>query len=229
MSYKIARLLIRLIFRLLTRVEFVGLEHLPLADSYIVVSNHIGRLDAGLVYMMLERRDIIMLVAEKYQKSSLWRWLVRALDGIWVDRFNADLKAVREALRRMKEGGVLVLAPEGTRGPNGALQEGWDGASYIAGKSGALILPVGVTGTQDALLKQSLLRLRRMPVKVYIGPPFTLPPLTGNDREAQLHRYTDEIMCQIAAVLPESYRGVYADHPRTRELLAARSGQEVQP
>lgn len=221
MSYKIARLIVKLIFGVLSRVEVYGAEHVPRSGAYIAVSNHIGRLDAGLVYYLLERKDIIMMVAEKYQKVALYRWLVKALDAIWVDRFNADLNALRKALRRLKEGGVVVLAPEGTRSPNATLIEGLNGASFMAAKSGALILPVGITGTQDALVVQRLKHLKRLDICIYFGQPFTLPALTSKGRDAQLNQYTEEIMCRIAAVLPEAYRGLYADHPRTKELLAA--------
>jgi 1-acyl-sn-glycerol-3-phosphate acyltransferase len=54
-----------------------------------------------------------------------------------------------------------------------------------------------------------------------VGTPFSLPPLKGTDREAELKKDTDEIMCRIAAMLPPEKRGFYADHPRTKELIAA--------
>jgi 1-acyl-sn-glycerol-3-phosphate acyltransferase len=67
----------------------------------------------------------------------------------------------------------------------------------------------------------ALLRLRRQRVDIAIGRLFALPPLDPDDRAASLRRNTDEIMCRLAALLPPSYRGHYADHPRLRELLAA--------
>jgi 1-acyl-sn-glycerol-3-phosphate acyltransferase len=65
----------------------------------------------------------------------------------------------------------------------------------------------------------SLRRWRRPKVVISIGEPFTLPPIPGKDRDAALQAYTDEIMCRIAALLPPSYRGVYAEYPRLKELL----------
>ena len=162
-----------------------------------------------------------MLVAEKYREIPLVPWLVKLLDGIWVDRFNADMGAVREALRRLHKGGVLTLAPEGTRSKTGALIKGWAGASYLAAKAGAPIIPVALVGTEDRVVLSNLQRLKRSPIVAYAGKPFTLPPLPNKDREAALEADTDEIMCRIAALLPPDYRGVYADHPRLKELLAA--------
>jgi 1-acyl-sn-glycerol-3-phosphate acyltransferase len=53
-----------------------------------------------------------------------------------------------------------------------------------------------------------------------VGKPYYLPEIDMANRQAWLERYTDEIMCQIAALLPLEYRGFYADHPRLKELLA---------
>ena len=220
MLYRFTRFVVRMIFRLIARIQVTGMENMPDVPSFVAVSNHIGRLDAGLVYYLFDRRDIIMLVAEKYREKLWGRWMVRAFDGIWVDRFNADLNAMREALRRLKKGGVLVVAPEGTRSPTGALQEGRDGASYMAAKAGVPILPVGMIGTEDEVVVERLKHLQRLEIIIRIGQPFTLPPLTPGDRDAQLKRHTAEVMCHIAALLPPGYHGVYAEHPRLQALLA---------
>lgn len=219
MAYRFARFIIHLIVRLTTRLKLIGLENTPKEGPLIVASNHLGRLDAPLVYIVLDRRDITMMVAEKYKEVAIFRWFVKALDAVWVDRFNADLVAMREALARLKRGGVLVMAPEGTRSPTGALIEARPGASYLAARSGVPILPVAVIGTEDKNVVAHLKRLRRVNVIAHAGKPFTLPPLKSSDREAQLVAATDEIMCRIAALLPYEYRGVYADHPRTAEIL----------
>ena len=134
-------------------------------------------------------------------------------------RYGADLVTLREALARLKRGDVLVLAPEGTRSKSEALLEARPGVSYLAARAGAWVVPVGVTGTEDRLVKANLLRLRRSKVIVKVGKPFKFRPLHGGDRDVQLSADTDELMCQIAALLPESHRGFYAHHPRLQELL----------
>lgn len=221
MAYRFARFLINLIIWLVSRPEIQGLENVPREGSFAIAANHLGRLDAILVYYFTNRRDIIMLVAEKYQKIPLARWFARKLDAIWVDRFNADFNALRKALDRLRRGGVLVLAPEGTRSPTGALIEGRPGISYLAAKAGVPIIPVGLAGTEDRRVLSYLRRLRRAPVTIRVGRPFQLPPVPREERDQALKAYTDEIMCQIAALLPPSYRGVYADHPRLQEILSA--------
>lgn len=219
MAYRFARFIINLIIRLVCRPEIQGLENVPAQGSFVIASNHLGRLDAILVYYFTNRRDIILLIAEKYQKIPLARWFVKKLDAVFVDRFNADVGALRQALKRMREGGVLVLAPEGTRSPTGGLIEGRPGVSYLAARLGTPIIPVALAGTEDRRTIGCLKRLRRAHINVRVGAPFTLPPMPANGRDEALKEYTDEIMCRIGALLPPAYRGIYADHPRLQALI----------
>lgn len=219
MMYSLIRFLIRLLAPVVMRLEVFGKENLPASGAYIAAANHLGVLDSLLVYYLLERQDIILIIAEKHTKYAFTRWVVRNLDAIYIDRFNADMAVMREVLRRLRKGGVLVIAPEGTRSQTGALLEGRQGASFLAAKTGVPIIPVGATGTQDHLLLANLKRLRRTPVTVCIGESFRLPSLPKDGRDAALLADTTEIMCRIAALLPPEYRGFYADHPRLQELL----------
>src|SRR3972149_11470055 len=104
MTFKITRALIRLFFRLIARINVQGMENVPRSGGLVAVTNHVGRLDPGLAYVLIDRDDIIMLVAEKYRETAITRWLAWAIDGIWVDRFNADFNAGRACLRRSSGG-----------------------------------------------------------------------------------------------------------------------------
>jgi len=214
----IARSLIWIVFKTIARIQITGMENVPTSGGYVVASNHVGRLDAPLVYFLLDRTDITLLVAEKYQKVAFFRWAVRQLDSVFIDRFNPDIHALRIALTRLKSGGVLVLAPEGTRSKSGQLNEARSGTSYLATKIGAPIVPVGLTGTEDSVVVSRLKHFRRLDLTINIGKPFTLPRLPVGEREAALERYTEEIMCRIAVLLPDDHHGFYHGHPRLREL-----------
>src|SRR4030067_616106 len=230
MAYSLVIFLLRAILRLIARITVYGLEYLPSSTTtYVVVANHIGRLDPAFVYYVLDRKDIILLVAEKYKEHTWSRLIAQAINGIFVDRYKADLNAMRELLRRIKQGGVAVLAPEGTRSTSSSLIQGWDGASYIAAKVGLPILPVGLTGSSDNEVVERLKHFKRLQVVIRVGPTFTLPPLENKTRDVQLAGFTEEIMCRIAAGLPEPYRGIYTDHPRLNKLLAEKTGQVLQP
>lgn len=210
--------LIRILINIIAQVEIEGLEHVPQAGGYVMATNHLGRLDVALLFYALEG-NFILPVAEKYEHHWLFGPVGDAMGAIWLDRFNADVRSVREILARMKAGGILVIAPEGTRSKSESMAAGKPGGAYLAMKAGLPILPVALAGTEDRLVLERLKRFRKSRIKVVVGPPFTLPPIKGRDREAALQEYTDEIMCRIAALLPEKYRGVYADHPRLKELL----------
>jgi 1-acyl-sn-glycerol-3-phosphate acyltransferase len=197
-----------------------GYENIPREGGAIIVTNHIGRLDAMLGVILSERDDIILMIADKYQKVPLWRYLGDNLDAIWLDREEADFHALREVFRRLKKGGLFGIAPEGTRSKTEALAPGKPGAAYLAARSQLPLIPVGVSGTEDRVVKHRLKRLQRLDITINIGEPFILPPIPRKNRDEFLETSTDEIMCQIAALLPPAYRGVYADYDRVHELLA---------
>ena len=195
------------------------MDHLPNSGGFVIAANHIGRLDAALVYYILDRPDIIMMVAEKYEKYAFYRWLVKLSDAMFIDRYNADLHIVRETLRRLQRGQILAITPEGTRSKTGKLIEAKAGGIYLAMKAGVPILPVGVTGTDDRIVIDRLKHFKRLNIRVVAGQPFTLPLVSGAGRETVLAQYTDEVMCRIAILLPEERRGFYAQHARLSELL----------
>jgi 1-acyl-sn-glycerol-3-phosphate acyltransferase len=200
-------------------VEVVGLDKLP-EGNFILAANHLGRLDTAILLYAVDREDIIMPVAEKYKNHPLFGAIGRAVNAIWLNRFDADYAAFREILARMEKGGLMVIAPEGTRSKTEALQEAKMGVAFLASKSGYPVLPVALTGTEDRLIVQNLKRFRRSKITARAGEMFRIEaPPRGKGRDEALRTATDEIMCRLAAELPEKYRGFYADHPRLKELL----------
>ncbi len=216
------RWLIRAIFNLVARVEVKGYEHLPKEGSFVIATNHLGIIDAPFAFYALDRWDMFVMIAEKWEKVALFRFLGKYFNFIFIDRFNPDIKALRKVINLMEENNILVIAPEGTRSRVGSLIEAKPGVSYLATKLNRPILPVALTGTEDEAFFGNLKRLRRARITVTAGPPFTLPPLPRQNRDEVLKKYTDEIMCHIAAILPEKYRGFYAEHPRLKELLGSK-------
>lgn len=207
------------VLRAFCRVEIEGQENVPRSGAAIFASNHLGLLDAPLLYIAVGRTDITGWVADKHRANPLFAYIVGLAGGIWLDRENVDMQALRGALQWLKEGRGFGLAPEGTRSPTHAMIPAKEGASYLAIASGAPVVPAAVTGTERA--GRAWLGLRRPLIKIRIGKPFQLPPMQRGARQEAMTRGTDEIMCRIAALLPAEYRGVYADHARLKELLAA--------
>jgi 1-acyl-sn-glycerol-3-phosphate acyltransferase len=214
------RWLIRTVLMTITTIETCGYENLPEKGGFVIATNHLGFLDAPMAYYALDDWNLFVLVGEKWGENPLFKWLGKHLNLIFVDRFNADLKSMREMIKRMMDGQTLVIAPEGTRARDEKMAQGKPGVAYLASKMGWRIVPVAISGTEDRILKSNLKRLKRTHVKLTAGRSFALPPFPKESREEVLQQYTDEIMCRIAALLPEHNRGYYAEHPRLKELLA---------
>lgn len=204
--------------KLATDIEVNGIEKLP-EGNVIVAANHLGRLDPAVLLCVLDREDIIIPMAEKYKDHPLYGAIGRAVNAVWLNRFDADYAAFRQILDRMQQGGLLGIAPEGTRSRTEALQEAKMGVAFLASKSGYPVLPVAATGTEDRVILENLKHFRRSKITVTAAELMYIDIPKGKGREEALRAATDEIMCQIAALLPEKYRGVYADHPRLQELL----------
>ncbi len=207
----------RFLYHNLAHLDIAGLEKVPLEGGLLIATNHLSRLDPPLVYVTIQRSDMTAMVADTYKKFPGINWLIKKVRGIWVARGEADVRALKEARQYLQAGGALGIAPEGTRSRQGSLLPGKTGAAYLADKAGVPVLPTAAWGTEDAVAR--LLTLRKPRIYLRFGDPVLLPPVERRTREQDLQRNTDEIMCRIAALLPEQYRGVYADHPRLKELL----------
>ena len=206
---------------LVTYLTIEGVEKIPEDRPAVIVANNIGFLDAFFLLTIKEVINdpkLVVIVAEKYEQKAFYRWAVKVLGFMFIDRYNSDVKTLKTVLRRLKNNGLLVIAPEGTRSPDSKLIQAQDGAAYLAAKTNAVIIPITATGCSDKVIKENLFK-KKFPVKIKFGEPFYLPGLPKKNRDEFLTKQTEEIMCRIAAMLPESYRGFYSDHPRTKELL----------
>jgi 1-acyl-sn-glycerol-3-phosphate acyltransferase len=218
MARRLLRKIVRFLFWLLTDTRISGAENIPASGACILTINHLGILDAPLVFILLDRDDATGLVGLSHKKNPILRWLVTTLDGIWIDRENPDIHALKEARSYLKKGWILGIAPEGTRSDTNALIEGRSGVAFLADKLQPVIVPVGISGTEGGLKR--MFTFQNPKFHVTVGEPYHLPPLDRNDRDASMQQNTDEMMCRIAALLPPKYRGVYTGHPRLKELIA---------
>lgn len=215
---KFLRWLIRFVLNLIADVTIEGVENFPKNGAYIIATNHIGFLDITLFHYQFDRFDMFIPVAEKWEKVGLIRFIAKNLNFVFIDRYNPDLKAMRKMMNLMEQGNSLVIAPEGTRSRVGSLIEGKPGVAYLAARSGFPVLPVAITGTEDKSILTNMKRFKRSRIALRIGTPFNIVPLPKVNRDEALKLSTDEIMCQIAAILPERYRGIYANHQRVLDL-----------
>lgn len=207
MTYRLLRVIAKVIAELTTQSEVAGLDNIPSRPPYLMVTNHLSAFDIPLLASVFPH-PVRALAAIEHRSNPLYAPILEASGAIWVRRGEVDRQALREALAVLERGEVLGLAPEGTRASEShALQEGKAGAAYVATRVDVPIVPVGIAGTEK--IKHSVLRLRRTPVQVTIGEPFRLPD-SDRARSDKLREHTDLIMRRIADLLPEEYRGIYA-------------------
>lgn len=217
--YRLVRWLMTLLrLVLLARIEVLGREHIPEERPYIVVLNHNSTVDTPVLLLAFPLQKWRFFAVEKWQKHPIYGPIMGWLGAIYVPRDNIDRHKLREALAALAAGTVFGLAPEGTRSHTGEMMAGKDGAAYLAARTGAPVLPVGLENTD--VLFAHFKRLRPTSIKVHIGEPFTLPGDGRRLRAKDLPAYTHFIMIHIAAQLPPRHRGVYAESPALKALLA---------
>ena len=213
---RISKRIVRFLMRIVFRINIEGREHVPDEGGIIVASNHLSRWDIPLLMMIPNRLDLTGMVTDKYLEYPLIHWFINMVGGIWLDRTRADFAAFRTAIEALDEGRALGIAPEGTRSDTGMLIEGKPGTILLAIKAQVPVVPTALYGTESAAKNW----WKRPRLTMRFGEPFTLPILTRENRNEQMETSTEEMMCRIAALLPEKYHGVYAGHPRLKELLA---------
>jgi 1-acyl-sn-glycerol-3-phosphate acyltransferase len=183
-----------------------GLENFPKQGPALIVINHLGDADVVLV------GATIPITIDGMGKIELNdHWLVgpvfRAYGIIWVHRGRPDRRALRAALDALAQGRVVALAPEGRQSVTGGLEEGNEGAAFLAMKSGAPIVPIAMTGTENENIYGHLKRWTRAQVTLTVGKPFVLREQA--DHQKMLRDGTYQIMESLADLLPASYRGNY--------------------
>jgi 1-acyl-sn-glycerol-3-phosphate acyltransferase len=206
----------RVAWRFFARVETSGLERLRGLDGpVLLVANHVSNADAPLVGSFVTPalgRRIYWLGKQEALDWPVLGALIQHNAVIGIQRGAADVEAFRAAKRVLDEGHVLIVFPEGTRSPTGALQEAKEGTTILAVRTRARIVPIGVAGTRRVWPRgQRLPHFGRRRVVLRVGEPFTISaPGSGAERRAAQVAATNQIMGRIAALLPPAQRGAYA-------------------
>jgi 1-acyl-sn-glycerol-3-phosphate acyltransferase len=207
----------RIIARSITRVRIEGaLDEIPREGPVILAANHISNADAVILGAWLTKslgRRIHWL-----GKKEMFDWpvvgYVARNGGIHpVDRGAADVDAFRTAERVLREGHILMIFPEGTRSPTGELQKPKDGLAMLALRTGAPIVPIGISNTDRVWPKGKLLPRPGRHATMRVGHAFRLSDElpAGLDRKSAKTAATDLIMHRIAALLDARHRGPYGD------------------
>ncbi|RPF55756.1 lysophospholipid acyltransferase family protein [Aquisalibacillus elongatus] len=190
MFYRFARFIVKVIFKIMFRIEVIGTENIPKKGPVIICSNHISNYDPPVVGITSPRSIDFMAKEELFEKKWL-NVLLSNLNAFPVKRGMRDRNALRTGIERLEKGHTLGLFPEGTRSKNGEVKKGLAGAGFFAMRSNATVIPCAIIGSYEKFSK----------LQVVYGRPIEFKTLEKEKPGAQ--EVTDEIMGNIKSLLDE--------------------------
>ncbi|MCP4539956.1 MAG: 1-acyl-sn-glycerol-3-phosphate acyltransferase [Chloroflexi bacterium] len=225
--YWIATWTVKFLTHVLCRIDDTELARVPEHGPFLVVVNHVNFLEGPILYThLLPRKMTGFVKAENLEHLFFGTLLFTLWKGIPLYRDDGgDMAAFRLGLQALKEGQFLTVAPEGSRSGHGRLRQGYPGIAFLALRSKVPVLPIAVHGGE--VFWDNFSRLRRTDFHIAVGQSFRLDTggvrATGQVRQQMI----DEIMYQMAALLPPAYRGFYSDlSAATETYLSFPSGTE---
>lgn len=203
------RPLFRLAFYILCRVKVVGEENVPTNGPYIIAYNHISLFEPPLLFAFWPILPEGVAGADVFDRPGQ-KILVRAYGAIPVHRGEYDRQVILDMLKVLNAGRPLAIAPEGGRSHKLGLRRGFAGVAYLMDRARVPVVPAGILGTSDDMLKLAL-RGQKPELQLRIGKPFNLPLIegSGEQRRAARQANADLVMRHIAALLPQEYWGLY--------------------
>lgn len=209
LTYQVVTSSIKRLTRILCRVNDAQLVRVPDRGPLIIIVNHVNFLEAPVMYTHLQPRPMTGFAKAETWDNPALRLLANLWGAIPLQRGEADMVAIRQALAVLEAGHILIVAPEGTRSGHGRLQRGQPGAAFLALRSGAPLLPVVYYGGE--CFWRNLTGLRRTDFHIVVGQSFYLDAGGVKVTRQVRQRMADETMYQMAALLPPAYRGAYSN------------------
>ena len=218
---RILRVFFRIFFHLLGKVELTGMENIPDHNKYVAIFNHVSLVEVPFIGAFWPTILEIIGGADVWSRPGV-SIVVKMWSGVQVNRLGFDKDVFKQVKEIFEADRPLMISPEGTRSHSPGLGRGKPGVAFIIDQIDVVVLPVAVIGNTMDFLKNGF-RGKRPLIQMIVGEPFKLPPVEGRGEIRRLNRQknTDYCMARLAALLPESYRGVYAEYEK---ILA---GQQV--
>ena len=202
---------LRTLFKLMSPITITGRENIPLGKPYIAAINHVSIFDPPFIVVFWPEWLEIMGASDVWDRPGQGL-LARAYSAIPVHRGEYDRQVFTRVSHVLNSGYPLLIAPEGGRSHVTAMRCAHPGIAYIVERTGVPVIPVGLVGTTDDYWQMGS-HGQRPQLEMRIGKPIHLPPIEGKGeaRRASRQHNADLVMRHIAGLLPEDYRGVYAD------------------
>jgi 1-acyl-sn-glycerol-3-phosphate acyltransferase len=215
LKFRISRPILKTVFRgifhLLGHVIINGRENLPYGQSYVVAMNHVSIFDPPLAAAFWPEQLEIIGASDVFEKPG--QGLVLKMYGVIpVHRGDYDRTLFNKIISVIKAGYPLLIAPEGGRSHVPAMRRAKPGIAYIIEQTHVPVVPAALIGTTEDFWQRAR-RGDRPSLEIRIGKPIALPEITvkGNEKHEARQQNADLVMRYLAGLLPEEYRGVYAE------------------
>jgi 1-acyl-sn-glycerol-3-phosphate acyltransferase len=221
LSRPVLKAVFRLIFHVLGRVQVIGKDNIPYGKPYVVAMNHISIFDPPLIGAFWPEELEIVGASDVFEKPGQGQ-ILKLYGVIPVHRGEYDRALLQRIVSTIKAGHPLLIAPEGGRSHVPAMRRAYPGIAYIVEETGVPVVPVGLVGTTEDFWQRAR-RGEKPQLEIRIGAPILLPTIInkGVARREARQRNADLVMRHLAGLLPEEYRGVYAE----TAIIPAKTGQ----
>ena len=218
MLYQVMHTVVPPLAKAIWRPTVEGLHNLPETGPVIVASNHLSFADSLVIPIVAPRKVTFLAKAQYFNgtgvKGAISRGFFGGLGMIPVDRDDTRAALAARDIARdiLSKGGAVGIYPEGTRSRDGRLYRGRTGVAHLALTSGAPVVPVGLTGTQDIQpVGSNLPRLAKVTVR--FGEPLHFQQKYDGVPVGRARReVTDQVMNAIQKLSGQQFAGVYNDH-----------------
>ena len=201
--------IIKGILRITCKIDTSELDKLPLKGPYILATDHINFLEAPVLYIFMRPRRTIAMAKKELWEKKFTAFLMNLWEVLPIDRNRVDIQGMKNCIKVLEDGDFLCLAPEGTRNKTGRLLSGKAGVIMFAQKGNAPIIPLAHWGGESVM--KNLKRFKRTPISIRVGDPVKISIPEGVKSDSKVRQQiADEVMIQIARLMPEEYHGHYA-------------------
>ena len=205
LTYRACAALVSVLAKLLFRPTVMGVENIPLEGPVLIAPIHRSNVDFALT-LFISKRKVFFMAKDSLFRVPLLGPLITHLGAFPIHRGSADRESMAHSEAVLRQGHALVLFPEGTRKEGRDVAPLHDGAMFVAARTGATVVPVGIGGSDRAMPKGAKFP-RPSKIRIVVGRPLDPPTSEGRVTRSQLIAKSEELRAALERVYHESLQG----------------------